>query len=99
MSLVHLFRLHQPIMLFLESMAPNKAAALSVKHQPSSYGNAKASPTKSDASNTGRRDIDGRVHRAMKEHLGHLNKVKLRTTKVDGLRIDEQIYNEMLALQ
>ena len=34
----------------------------------------------------------------MESHLPHVNNMMLRTTKVDGLRVDEQLHNDMISL-
>ena len=45
-----------------------------------------------------KRDVPGKVAKRMKAHLNHVNKVLMWTTKVDGLRVDEPVHNDILTL-
>ena len=54
--------------------------------------------TKSDAEKSKRRDVPAKVDRWMESHLSHINKILLRITKIDNLRVDEQLSLDILSL-
>ena len=54
--------------------------------------------TPSEAEKNRRRDVPAKVDRWMKSHLSHINKILLRTTKIDNLRVDEQLGLDILSL-
>ena len=82
-----------------EVMAPKVASGgWFVRHEPASYPNGPKPMTKCEGEKSKRRDVPGRVDRWIKTHMSHVNKMLLRTSLVDGLRVEQQLHNDILSL-
>ena len=80
-------------------MAPKVASGgWFVRHEPASYPNGPKPMTKCEGEKSKRRDVPGRVDRWIKTHMSHVNKILLRTSLVDGLRVEQQLHNDILSL-